>query len=871
MSLQLYAKKRNFKCTPEPKGGRTNPGKQLEFVVQRHQASRLHYDFRLEMEGVMKSWAVPKGPSMNPSHKRLAVMVEDHPYDYRTFEGSIPKGNYGAGTVEIWDKGFYSTLNPAGNPERELLKALKQGSLKFVLKGKKLKGEFALVRLKNDSKQKNAWLLIKHRDRYSVDDNYSSEDYPPMKKLKGSTSIPSNSKVGKRTKSQVKELKQAVSEKPVRVAGISKEKHLTDYVKPMLAKQVAQPFDNKDWIFEIKWDGYRAIAETGKTIKFYSRNGISFLDQFPVITEALREIKYSLILDGEIVAFNNEGKPDFQLLQHYDPEQSKLAYYIFDILNKEGKDLTGFALTERKAILQKTLKQNVHLRYSDHVVGTGIRMFHQIEKMKLEGLIAKKGSSSYTKGKRSGDWLKVKIQLGKEVVIAGFTQPRGSRKYFGALVLGIYNGKVLEYVGHAGTGFTDETLLEVYNRLKPLINRTSPFKEKIITNMPVTWVKPKVVCNVKFSNWTDDSSMRHPVFMGLRFDKEAHEVIREEISTLSQLDANGMQRKNENRSLMKKGTPDKSPENIGSHQIEDSKQLKLDGRKVPLTNLNKFYFPADKISKAEIIAYYQSVSTILLPYLKNRPQSLLRNPNGILDKGFYQKDAGDTVPNWVKSKKIFSESANKDIKYIICNDKSTLAYLNNLGCIELNPWHSRTVSLDRPDYLAIDIDPSPSNTFEQVIETAKVVKEIFDRIGAACYCKTSGATGLHVYVPMGAKYTYNEVKDFANLVAIMVTESLPEFTSVIRPLQKRGNKIYVDFLQNRRGQTLASVYSIRPREGATVSTPLQWKEVKNGLHPSQFDIFTVPKRLKKTGDIFSKILGKGVSLEKCLKGISNYS
>lgn len=871
MGLQQYSKKRNFKNTPEPKGKKITAHKTLEFVVQRHNASHLHYDFRLEMEGVMKSWAVPKGPSMNPQDKRLAMMVEDHPFDYRKFEGIIPEGNYGAGTVEIWDKGTYTPIDESNsNAEKELMKGLKSGNLKFVMNGNKLKGEFALVKLKNDEKQKNAWLLIKHRDNYATDKNYTSEDYPSLTVLKGKKFSKKDKATTKKETAQ--KTKTSTESKPVRPSRFSKKKHLTDYIRPMLAKETDQPFDNEEWIFEIKWDGYRAIAETGKALKFYSRNGISFIDQYPEISEELQKIKTRFIIDGEVTALDDDGIPDFQLLQNFDPEKSTLVYYVFDILQNGAKDLTGLPLIERKSILRKEFQFNDRIRYSDHVAGNGKQFFELVRKRKMEGIMAKDGTSSYNAGTRTGNWLKIKNHEGQEAVIAGFTSPRKSRKYFGALVLGIYEGKEFKYAGHTGTGFTEESLKDVYEKLQPLIRKDSPFKQRVKTNMPVTWVKPELVANLKFSNWTADHLMRHPVFMGLREDKDAKEVINEDKRKIKKPagEIASSEAKNESPSqkkrIMKKTSGKKTAKKEGSDK--DEEELKLDGRRVPVTHFKKIYFPEDKITKGDIINYYQSVADYILPYLKDRPQSLLRNPNGISDVGFFHKDAGDQAPSWVKSKKIFSESANKDIDYIICNDRATLAYLNNLGCIELNPWHSRVSALDNPDYLAIDLDPSPKNTFEQVIQTALAVKEVFDKAGADCYCKTSGASGLHIYVPAGGKYTYEEVKNFANIIAIMVTEKLPKFTSVIRPLQKRGDKIYVDFLQNRRGQTLASVYSVRPKAGATVSVPLQWKEVKKGLHPSQFTIHTVLKRLKKSGDLFKGVLGKGIDMEKCLRKLN---
>ncbi len=534
MALKLYSEKRNFKNTPEPTAKKVKAGKTLEFVVQRHNASHLHYDFRLEMGGVLKSWAVPKGPSLNPKHKRLAMMVEDHPYEYRKFEGEIPKGNYGAGTVEIWDKGTYSPLTSSQNKvETQLLKELKSGNLKFVMKGEKLKGEFALVKLKTESKRQNEWLLIKHRDQYSVDEEYSSEAYPSLTAQKDSKVTGKAKKESKATTVQ-KKTPAITLNRPGR---FSKKVHLENYVKPMLAKETDVPFDNPSWIFEIKWDGYRSIAETGKDLKFYSRNGISFLDQYPEIAVELKKIKSSLILDGEVTALDKDGTPNFQLLQNFDPSRAALVYYVFDILKKDDRNLTMLPLEERKEILRETLKSinNNVIRYSDHIVGEGKKFFALVSEKNMEGIIAKNAQSDYVEGARTSNWIKIKNHKGQEAVIAGFTEPRKSRKYFGSLVLGVYEGGSLKYSGHTGTGFSDKTLKSLYDQLSALVTEISPFKEKIKTNMPVTWVKPKLVCNVKFAEMTNEGIMRHPVFMGLRENKPAKEVMNEKKKKVNQL------------------------------------------------------------------------------------------------------------------------------------------------------------------------------------------------------------------------------------------------------------------------------------------------------------------------------------------------
>jgi bifunctional non-homologous end joining protein LigD len=617
----------------------------------------------------------------------------------------------------------------------------------------------------------------------------------------------------------------------------------------MLAKETEKAFDDKNWLFEIKWDGYRAIAEKKENeISLYSRNGISFQQTYPIVVDQLKCISADAVLDGEIVVLNDKGQPSFQLLQHYSENLDRpIQYQIFDLLELNGQNTTGLSLIERKELLQKIIPENEVIKYSDHIPEIVNYFFAVTEENGLEGILAKKRDSKYYPGKRSSEWLKIKHHKTQEAIIAGYTAPSGSRKYFGALILASKEGNHFKYIGHTGTGFNDAALKEMYNLLQPLVQKESPFNEKIKTNSPVTWVKPELICEVKFTEITSDGMFRHPVFLHLREDKTINEV------------------------SMKNAKPVKNPKAVSppeENKNETDKIFTFGKSKVKVTNVNKVYFPEDGVTKGDVVNYYISMADYILPYLKGRPESLLRNPNGIHEKGFFHKDAGENVPSFVKSVKVYSDSNDKEIDYIICDNLATLVYLNNLGCIEINPWHSTVKALENPDYLMIDIDPSEKNTFEQVIEAALMVKEILDKAGAESYCKTSGASGLHVYVPTGKKYTFEQVKDFTYLVCMMANYQLKDFTTLERNLQKRGNKhIYMDYLQNRRGQTIASVYSLRPKVGATVSTPLLWKEVKKGLSPKQFTIHNIEQRVKKMGDIFTGVLGKGIDLKKCLKNL----
>ncbi|CAN5450357.1 hypothetical protein BH11BAC3_BH11BAC3_42090 [soil metagenome] len=614
----------------------------------------------------------------------------------------------------------------------------------------------------------------------------------------------------------------------------------------MLAKETDNPFDDKDWIFEIKWDGYRAIAEVNKNnTELYSRNGNSFNNTYPLIFNALKKLNLNVVFDGEIVVLNEAGRSDFQKLQHYEDNTNfPLCYYVFDILAINGQPTYDIPLLERKALLREAFKDSDEIRYSEHIAMRGEDFFKAAVNQNLEGIMGKEASSLYYPGKRTNNWLKIKHHKIAEVVIVGYTAPAGSRKFFGSLVLAVKGEEGLQYAGHTGSGFDEKGLQDVYNILQPLVVKKSPFREVVKTNGPVTWVKPILIAEIKFTEWTTDHKMRHPIFLRLRADKNLETINME--TTPTKL-----------KKAIEKPTADTKEKEISFGKI-----------KVKTTNLTKVFWPKEKITKGMVIDYYQQVASYILPYLKDRPQSLKRNPNGITDKGFYHKDAGDDAPSWVNSKKIYSESTKKDIDYIICNDKQTLAYLNNLGCIELNPWNSRIQSMDKPDYMIIDIDPSDKNTFSQVVEAALVCKEILDKAKAACYCKTSGATGLHIFIPMGKKYSYEQVKDFAHIVCTMAAEMLPDSTTLERSLSKRSDKkIYLDYLQNRRGQTVASVYSLRPHPGASISTPLDWKEVKEGLDPAAFNLNTIFERIKNKGDVFKPVLGKGVNLNKCLENL----
>jgi bifunctional non-homologous end joining protein LigD len=688
------------------------------------------------------------------------------------------------------------------------------------------------------------------------------------------------------------------------MAGTS-ERKLEDYIPAMLAKDTDTAFSNKYWIYEIKWDGYRAIAEVDKAqVKLYSRNGNSFLASFPEVVDALAKLKLRAVFDGEIVVINEEGNPDFQKLQYYDSNRNyPIQYYIFDLLELNGKKLYSLPLIERKKLLADTLKTNDVIKYSDHIEESGEDFFELIKEKNLEGIMAKKKASAYYPGKRSADWLKIKHHKSEEAIIAGYTAPRGGRKYFGALVLGaMINGK-FTYIGHTGSGFDTKLLKELYDKLAPLVRTTSPFDEKVKTNMPVTWVEPKYICELKFTEWTSDNKLRHPIFLRLREDKttadlntqfaKAKAIPDKKASTpmketddkpagkpLKKAATIAATPKKAKAAAKKTATNVKPKEEVTKTVKAESKEVvsnekqkvyKYGKSELITTNRTKIFFPDEGITKGDVIDYYDKMADLILPYLKDRPESLFRTPNGINQKGFFHKDAGDEAPTFVEHIPLYSDSVKKEIDYILCNNKATLLYLANLGCIEINPWHSRVKSLDNPDYMIIDIDPSDNNTFDQVVDAALVVKDILDQAGAMSICKTSGASGLHIYVPLGKKYDYDQAKDFANLVCMMANQIIPDFTTLERSLSKRSkDKIYMDYLQNRKGQTIACVYSMRPKKGATVSTPLDWSEVKRGLNPRDFNLHNVPARVSEMGDLFAPMLiaKNAIDLNKCLERLA---
>ena len=868
MSLTEYKEKRSFKNTPEPEGGK-GTGKELRFVIQKHDATHLHYDFRLEMEGVLKSWAIPKGPSTDPEIKRLAMMVEDHPYDYRNFEGIIPEEQYGGGTVIIWDEGTYMPLEADSDDlqkqEKQLLDQLKAGKLKILLKGKKLKGAYALV--KAYGRGDNGWLLMKLKDKYAEDSDILLKDKSVVSRktiaqMEKKRDHKPNQKAEKAIRVLEKKGKAAapVGNRPKDLLKKAIKKPFYDQVKPMLATLVAEPFDEPGWVYEIKWDGYRAVAfmNNGK-VAFKSRNDQSYNQKYYPIYEKLKELKINAIIDGEIVVVNQKGNANFGALQNWNSEaDGELLYYVFDILWYNGYDLSHLPLLDRKAILAELIPNQSPILLSKAFETSGIDFLNATKRLGLEGIMAKRANSIYQSGNRTNNWLKIKAGNGQEVVIGGFTKISGSPKPFSSLLVGLFKKGKFIYTGKIGTGFSLDTQKELLAQFEPLIISKSPFYEEPEVNKPnrfrfnpppakAIWLKPELICEVNFTEMTTDGLMRHPSFKGMREDKKAKEVV--------------LERAVETDEIVPKSI---NPKDMLVKKEEETQVKKINGHELTFTNTDKIYWPVEKISKGDLINYYDQISAFILPYLKDRPQSLNRYPNGITGQNFYQKDVTGKVPDWIKTYLYHAEGDDTDKHFLVGKDKATLLYMANLGCIEIHPWSSTIKKPDHPTWCILDLDPD-KQPFDQTIEVAQVTKAILDDMGVPGYCKTSGSTGLHIYIPLGNKYTYDQSKEFAKIIVTLVNRELPKTTSMERVVADRKGKIYLDFLQNRDQATIAAPYSIRPKPGATVSMPLHWDEVKKGLKMKDFTIYNAVSRANEMGDLFKPVLGKGITRAAVIK------
>lgn len=647
-------------------------------------------------------------------------------------------------------------------------------------------------------------------------------------------------------------------------------------ISPMLATMVDQPFDKEGWQYEIKWDGYRAVAFCNKdNVDLKSRNDKSYNEKFYPVLKAVQQWNIDAVVDGEVVVLDEKGKPNFGALQNWRSEaDGELYFYVFDLLWMNGKDLMQLPLSERRTMLKQIIPENNFIRFSENFEVSGIEFFETAKKMGLEGIMAKKADSIYSAGNRSKDWLKIKANIRQEMVIGGYTKNDDSSKSFSSLLLGVFEKGKLIYKGKAGTGFSDKQQIEMLEQFKPYITNSPPFIELPDINKPsrfrhnppnakAVWMKPELVCEVSFTEMTTDGVMRHPSFISMRSDKNATEVTNEKAIDTKEITS---KKKIKPKTILKPaGMKDRK---TFLNPTDKTQVREIKGNKIKFTNLDKIYWPDEKITKREMLNYYYQVAPFILPYLKDRPQSMNRHPNGINGKSFYFKDVSGTAPDWIETFDYTSDSDDRLRKYLVAKDEASLLYMANLGCIEMNPWHSKVAKEDYPDWCIIDLDPA-ENTFDQVIIAANVTRYILEAMGVTSYPKTSGSKGIHIYIPMGAKYTYEQSKEFARVIAMMVQREIPKYTSIERLVKARKGKMYIDFLQNRPQATVAAPYSLRPKPGATVSMPLHWDEVKKGLKMSDFTIYNSMERIKSAGDIFKPVLGKGINLEKVIKAFND--
>ena len=763
--LETYKRKRDPGKTPEPFGGRSRAGKPI-FVVQRHDARRLHYDFRLERDGALASWAVPKGVPLEPGAKALAVHVEDHPLEYATFAGEIPAGQYGAGTVEIWDHGTY-----------ELLEEKRNGQLTVQLDGERLQGVWTLVPAHLDGKEQN-WLLIRRHD---------GGDEP----------------VGRPT------------------------------YTPMLATLVDAVPTGEGWLYEVKFDGFRALAYVRDGVCILrSRNDNDLTPRFPLIAAAVvKAVKHDAVLDGEICALDERGRPSFSAMQQ---GTGALVYYVFDVLEADGEPLVDLPLVERRERLTGLIDRRGKTVLLSEAFDDGEALLEVAREQGLEGVMAKRAAAKYAQGKRTRDWLKIKTHGRQEFVIAGYTRGEGRRAdSFGSLVLAVNEGGGLRYVGNVGTGFDAKEIDRLLRLLRPLERADSPFaaapKMPRVRKGDVVWVEPRLVAEVEFSEWTHDGRVRQPSYKGLRDDKTAREVRREQPAT----------------ELVQKGK-----------------------RVLQLSNLDKVFWPDEQITKGDLVDYYRSVAPVLVPHLAKRPFTMRRYPDGIAGKAFFQKDAPSHMPDWIPRYRALVSTrerggAKKWIEFPLVNDELALLWMVNMACIDMNAWYSRMDRPDRPDFVLFDLDPTPEVQWSQTIEVALLVKELLDGLGLESFPKTSGGDGFHILVPLDRRSTYEDSRAFAELVAGTIARSYPKLaTTQWSKARRRG--VLIDANQNGEGKTIASVYSVRPRPGAPVSTPLRWDEVGPDLDPAAFTMAAVLGRVEREGDLYAGMLATRQSLKKAL-------
>jgi len=866
--LEEYRKKRKFDRTPEPSGAEVGAKTENTFVVQKHDATRLHYDFRLAIDGTLKSWAVPKGPSLNPNDKRLAVRTEDHPMDYANFEGNIPAGSYGAGEVMVWDRGTFQ-LEGKG----DALKQLEKGEIKFSLNGEKLRGSFVIVKLKNSQKG-NEWLMIKHKDA-AVDPNWNIEEHD-------------GSVLTGRVLEEIK-AEEAPKRRPSPLHGAelegAKQSAMPTRMGVMLATLADRPFSDPKWLFEIKWDGVRALAwiENGK-LTLRARSGSDITSQYPDLAGLPGAFSgRQAIVDGEIAVLDDRGHSNFEKLQermHVRNPAPKLiadypvVYFAFDLLYCDGYDLRAAPLLQRKQLLQRLLHTSGNVRFSDHLLEKGKELFELAKQNDLEGIVAKRIDSRYV-SERSMNWLKLKTSKTLDAAVGGWTAPRGAGAPLGSLLLGLYEGKKLRFIGHAGSGFNAATHKAVSAKLKELETSKCPFDEIPETNEKATWAKPELVTRVRFSGWTQENRLRHPVFQGLREDAKAEDCKWEnEVAAAPETVREPSRSPNVVHAPPIVGKVLSKKSQIEAELFEGRAEhatLEIEGKRFRVSNLNKVYFPESGYTKRDLIAYYYRMADYILPFLKDRPLVLRRYPEGIKGQAFFQKNMNESLglPEWFQTVPIDSESKGEQRPYAVANDRASLLYLTGLGCIDHNPWSSRYPDLEHPDYFFFDLDPSEGTDFSVVVKVAKALYEKLEELNMNVFLKTSGATGMHLYLPVERIYSYEQLRTFAEIVARMVTAEHANLVTNERTVAKRpAGRVLIDVQQNAMGRPLAAAYVVRAFPKAPVSTPLHPDELRTSMKPEKLNIRTVPERIQEQGDLWGDFSKRSQRLDDAIRRLS---
>ncbi|SEN03328.1 bifunctional non-homologous end joining protein LigD [Mucilaginibacter gossypiicola] len=862
--LEQYKAKRNFKRTAEPAGGKPGTDKLL-FIVQKHQASHLHYDFRLEVKGVLKSWAVPRGPSMDPEERRLAMPVEDHPYDYKDFEGIIPKGQYGGGTVIVWDEGWYEPavgekLKDKAAKEHWMMSNYYKNALKITLHGHKLKGVFILIKFKED-KYEGGWRLIKADDQYATKHDILEQAKSVLSKL---TIEQMAEKHGVEAWNSNRESKDGKIKKQKESGSSTEElkkqgtrKAMPKVIRPMLCTLTKEVIENTDYIYEVKWDGYRIISYIQDNhVRMDSRSALDYTKKYPPIANALRKLGHDAVLDGEVVVFNEEGKPDFDALQTFNGHDTPINYCVFDLLWLDGYNLMNLPLIDRKAMLKDLLVDNDLLRFSESF-NDGVSLYQQALALDLEGIVAKRRDSRYLPDARDNNWLKTPTRKRQEFVIGGWAESDKSRS-FRSLLFGAYNSKgELEWIGRSGGGYKEKDMPGILAKLQKLEIDKTPFINKVLDSKGanIHWVRPELVANFEFATWTKTGRIRKPAtFLGFRKDKKARQVIREVPLSDAQEEAiinepeviQPEQKRNET-------TEGSNWVKVERKKINSERDFEFAGHNVTMNNIEQELWRG--ITKARLITYYHSICNYILPHLKDRPLSLHIKQDGAMAPGFYIKDMEGRQPDYLD---IFSDQRrhkkkgkNARIDYAICNNEAALLYLINLGNIDLNPWSSTISNPQQPDFINIDLDPSDED-FGKAIKSARAAKEIFDGHKLQSLVKTSGKTGIHLLLPCES-LSYAQARNLAEKLCAEIAKRVPEIATTEVNVSHRGDKLFVDPSQNDYADTLACVYSVRPYKHPTVSTPLDWKEVRDQLNPGKFTMDTLPERLEKKGDLFAEL------------------